>query len=673
MRILFALSSPEYLRYYDMTIEALALRGHDVVVAVGTVRDGKPVPLTAVQAITPRVTAAGLVPPRADRWTALARAIRGTMDFVRYLHPDLAPASVLRARAKRHALPSALQGLDRIRVLKPRTVARIMRALARAEPAIPPGAALVDFLDAHRPDLVLVTPLVELASDQVDLVRAAQARGTRVATLVASWDNLTNKGDLRVATDLVVVWNEAQKREAVEYHRVPAERIVMTGAQPFDRWFNRGPSRSRAAFCRDVGLPDERPFVLFTGSSIFIARAEAETAFVRRWIQALRSSSDAGVRDLAVLVRPHPYNGRAWNPDAFADLPGVTVWPRGGYDPIDAANRDGLFDSLFHAEAVVGINTSAMIEAAIVGRPVLSISASEFAETQDGTLHFRHLLRENGGFLRVASTFDEHLGQLADVRREPQSVNRDLSRFVGTFVRPHGAGRESNAVLVDAIERYGRSPAPQPVRRSLAAMLSSAVLYPISLLTSLLAAPSERKRQVRRASLAKPERRHSKGAPAPALAQRTRRAAHAALLLPTLSATLLVMLFAILQVAGQAPFSYEPPRNIAEAAGMAMESEVLRFLRQGQDPSDVFDVRPEIISSSVTRATGLEATIYSRRLRLIGILEREGAIRDDATRQHLVCLAKDISADELAERLNPEGSYQCEAGRAKRLIADRSQ
>ncbi|HEY6362180.1 MAG TPA: hypothetical protein VIX63_13800, partial [Vicinamibacterales bacterium] len=117
----------------------------------------------------------------------------------------------------------------------------------------------------------------------------------------------------------------------------------------------------------------------------------------------------------------------------------------------------------------------------------------------------------------------------------------------------------------------------------------------------------------------------------------------------------------------------EAPRNIAEAAGMAMESEVLRFLRQGQDPGAVFDVRPDIISSSITRVTALEAAIWSRRVRLLGILERERAIPNDKVRRHLVCLAGDIRANELADRLLREGTSDCEAGHATRMIAARSQ
>ncbi len=48
MRILLAMSSPEYLRFYDETVLELARRGHEVRLAVQTVREGKPVRLDAI-------------------------------------------------------------------------------------------------------------------------------------------------------------------------------------------------------------------------------------------------------------------------------------------------------------------------------------------------------------------------------------------------------------------------------------------------------------------------------------------------------------------------------------------------------------------------------------------------------------------------------------------------
>src|SRR5690606_19287065 len=84
----------------------------------------------------------------------------------------------------------------------------------------------------------------------------------------------------------------------------------------------------------------------------------------------------------------------------------VAVFPRAGGYPVTEAAQADYFDSLHHADAVFGINTSALLEAGIVGRPVFTLLDPEFAETQEGMRHFAHLTR--GGFLHVAADFEAH-------------------------------------------------------------------------------------------------------------------------------------------------------------------------------------------------------------------------------------------------------------------------
>jgi hypothetical protein len=451
VKILFVMASAEYLRYYDSTIRLLATRGHDVVMALNHDRGKKLVTLDGLsREAEDRVTAIGVLPAAAPFWGRVSRGLRGTIDFLRYLDPQFAAARALRARIKRKVLPRPLHVLDRITSLPPSTTRAIIRALATLERSIPTVAALDELVATVAPDIVFVTPLVDAASRQVDVVKSAHRRGIPVAAGIASWDNLTNKGLLRVQPDLVIVWNEVQKREAVVFHGVAPERVAMTGAQVFDRWFACTPSRSADEFCRMVGLAGATRFALFTGSSGFISEGRAEVAFVRAWIESLRASRHPEVAALPVLVRPHPYNANAWADADLSDLPNVAVWPRGPYNPVADDSRAAFFDSLYHSAAVVGINTSAMIEAAIVGRPVLSIRVRNFA--QEETLHFRYLLPENGGFLRVARTLEEHAAQLADVLAYPDTVRAQTERFVSNFIRPHGPDVAATPMVVNALE-----------------------------------------------------------------------------------------------------------------------------------------------------------------------------------------------------------------------------
>jgi len=305
------------------------------------------------------------------------------------------------------------------------------------------------FLRAERVDLLLVTPLVDFGSYQTDYVKAAHHIGLPVAFLPFSWDNLTNRGLIRVPPDRVLVWNEHQRREAVDLHGVPPERVVIAGAPRFDDFFAMRPSTTREAFCASAGLDPGRPFVLYACSSAFVAPREIE--FIRHWIGALRRAPDESVRRLGVLVRPHPANDEQWSGVGLSDLADVAIWSHKATVQAD----QGLYDSIHHAAAVVGLNTSAMIETAIVGRPVLTIAAPEFAGGQQGTLHFWYLLADNGGVVTMARGFDEHVRQLAAALAGDASAGERSRPFVESFARPRGLDRPAAPIMVDEIERVG--------------------------------------------------------------------------------------------------------------------------------------------------------------------------------------------------------------------------
>src|SRR5207244_3100027 len=95
-------------------------------------------------------------------------------------------------------------------------------------------------------------------------------------------------------------------------------------------------------------------------------------------------------------------------------------------------------------------------------RPVLTIRTREFQETQDGTVHFRHLASAGDGALQIAETMEEHLGQLRHAVEHPERRRQAIDSFLRTFVRPHGLDRPATPILADAIEELaglGRAPA----------------------------------------------------------------------------------------------------------------------------------------------------------------------------------------------------------------------
>jgi hypothetical protein len=451
MRVLWIMRSPVFVRNHEAALRALARRGHSIHVSFERekedTRDQRAL-IDSLMAEHPQITVGSAPLPRGLR-AVLGRRARGGLDYLRYLTPAYARADALRDRAATHA-PPGLSALAPALAGRPRARARLAATLRAIDRAMGPHTRVQRFLAKTPADILVVTPLTHFGSPQVDYLRAARRRGLPSTLVTFSWDNLTNKSLMHELPDLAVVWNEVQAREAVEHHGMPRTRVTVAGAAAYDHWFGWRPSSDRATFCARVGVDPHRPFLLYVCSSRFIAADEP--TWVAEWLARLRDGPGR-LSEVGVVVRPHPLNARSWAA-ASVDQPGlVTVFPRDGQDPTSAAARADYFDSLYHSAAVVGINTSALIESAIVGRRTFTVRSERFRDTQEGTLHFHHLRHDRGGPLHVAATMEQHLDDLASAVDHPEVADPQLERFVTHFIRPAGLDIPAAPRVVAALER----------------------------------------------------------------------------------------------------------------------------------------------------------------------------------------------------------------------------
>jgi hypothetical protein len=398
------------------------------------------------------------LPQRDEPWLYTATRLRCAIDYLRYFEPEFAEADTLRQRAEGRA-PWYVRIPGRLRLLRlaPLRIA-LDRFLRGVERRLPVSEASLAMIRSFEPDVVVVSPLVETGSAQGDHLRAADRLGVTTALLVSSWDNLTTKGVIRDVPDLTIVWNDEQVREAIDLHGLPGASVIATGAHSHDHWFAWEPATQAGEFAERVGLGPERPLLLYTCSSGFIAGGD-EVEFVREWAERLAASGDPELEAAGIVVRPHPQNFASWQ-HARVEAPGrIVVWPRGGVAPTSRRSKDDYFDSLYHAKAVVGLNTSALVDSAIVGRPVFTILHERFRGTQTGTLHFGYLARDNGdGLLNVAESWAEHFEQLGAALRAPERHRERIERFVRAFIRPHGLDRPAAPIAIEAVEQAAAEP-----------------------------------------------------------------------------------------------------------------------------------------------------------------------------------------------------------------------
>jgi hypothetical protein len=371
--------------------------------------------------------------------------LRTAADLTRFLDPDLAEKGLeARMRIARRLLK--LLGLDYKRlapdaagVLLPREVQRRLAAAFRElEHMIPPPPGLEEAIAALDVDAVVLVTRCTVGGLEPDVIKVARRLGLPSLMIVASWDNLTTKAILAEHPDRLVVWNDTQVSEAVEVHGIPADRVLALGAPCFDRFF------AELEQVQPVARADGRDAILYLGSSPDVA--QDEPAIFDRWLQALRSSGDPRLVDAQITVRPHP-GAHTWRTWTWEDPHLQLLLPDGKRDAVTLARL------LASTDVVVGLNTSAELEAAISGTPVVTFRAGADAPGQEGTVHFSYLLRQHGGFVIDAATLDEHVERLGHVLRGDDVGGEAQQRFVERFVRPAGLTQPASPLVASAILR----------------------------------------------------------------------------------------------------------------------------------------------------------------------------------------------------------------------------
>ena len=454
MKVLFTALHFANYRNFESVIRELAARGHHVhLLADEQESFGGQALAERLADEFPNVTWGWTRSPAEEPWFPFAQKIRFALDYVRFLDPRYAEAEKLRIRNIERTprivkwMTSGVGGA----LVGHRAAASVLK---RIERLLPRARGITQQLEEQRPDIVLLTSLTFSRSFAMDQVKAARALGIPTAACIQSWDHLSSKALVHIQPDATLLWNAVQKGEAVEMHGIPESSVVVTGAQCYDQWFDKRPARSREAFCREVGLDPSRPFVLYVCSAMSPVPDPVEPVFVKEWIQALRASSDPVLRTAGVLVRPHPERVREW---AGVSLDGLDNVAMNGRNPIDAEAKADYFDSLYYSSAVVGLCTTVFLEAAIIGRPVLTLQLPAYRMHQDGMLHFRYLLNVEGGLLHTSPDLASHVTQLAAVMKGDGARDERNRRFITAFVRPRGLDAPATPTFVDAVEQVARS------------------------------------------------------------------------------------------------------------------------------------------------------------------------------------------------------------------------
>jgi hypothetical protein len=454
VKIIFVTHIFAQTRHFHTVFEELIARGHRVKVLGLHKPEIWPAALTPPKhAISIEGLEFGLTArPRRGFWGRYAPLIRASRNMLLYAHEEMQTATVFRRRAESFADPY----LNRFTPRRGTPNARLVRFYRVAEAATPADSQVMKQIKREAPDIVMCSPLIfNEHISMTEYVKAARRLGIPAVFPVFSWDNLTTKGVMHDLPDRVYVWNDDQRREVVELHGYPPERVEVFGAWRFDDFRDFEPRFTYEEFCKRHQFDPAAPTILYIGSSPIVAATEHE--FVANWIDAVRNAGDPTLSGANILIRPHPRNELAWWDAGLATAQQRIAIQR--MDELSLFETRDLYEALHHSHAVVGLVTSAMLEAALLKKPVHTIITRDAGEGQEGTVHFKYLTTAGGGLLYVARSLPEHADLIAPhLARERGAPDPKAERFAAAFIEPPGEGPTATERFADAVEKLAAAP-----------------------------------------------------------------------------------------------------------------------------------------------------------------------------------------------------------------------
>ena len=448
MKILIVMRSVNHFLYYRSIVGALASRGHsiDVLFDKGWSAGYNEEPVQAFIEEHPNVQRDWSL-RRVGLWRSILFPLRELRTYRRFL---LVPGQ---STYYRDRWPNYMPWFLRQMVKRfPGAKAFLKTAFCgRMLSAIENGASLasniVRDIKNRKPDVVIVLPLNMRFSEEIEYLKAAKSLSIPTASAVISWDNLTTKGLIHVRPDIEIVWNDAQVKEARIHHGITETETRIVGSAVFDQWFDSslGPSMSRDEFCKVHHLNPEHPFFLYLGSSRNMATDE--TWIIKKLRAELDGSTDSRLQNASLAVRPHGANYAIYEE---IEEKGITLVPRVGTLPNTKESFQLFYDTVFHSSGViVGVNTSAVIDAMTVGKPLVVCVTEQYKKTQAETQHFQQLVEMGAVYLaHDEGEMQKTLGMMLS-GDDPKKENR--TAFIKRFIRPSEVSAGEKAA--DEIEK----------------------------------------------------------------------------------------------------------------------------------------------------------------------------------------------------------------------------
>lgn len=240
--------------------------------------------------------------------------------------------------------------------------------LARyANALLVPRSTFAGLFEKYRPDIVFSTDIQN--EYDVRLMADAKSKGIKTLGMIRSWDNLGCKGTLRIVPDTLIVNNDLLKREAVQKHGVPENKIKVVGIPHYDTYISR-PKTNKEEFCGKLGLDPKKKILLFAPTG---DRYLKNNTIDRDILDIVNKNLG---KEWQILVRLPPTDKVSYLEEMISDKRVVVDRPKTEYatlkkNELSKEADEHLANSLYWSDVVVSGPSTICIDAAFFDKPVI--------------------------------------------------------------------------------------------------------------------------------------------------------------------------------------------------------------------------------------------------------------------------------------------------------------
>ena len=312
----------------------------------------------------------------------------GTQELVDYLRGSvLSPGVPLTyVDTNRMRKEYEAQGRRRNVLLALRPAINILRQSRLARSAFRRGTYLLftphiydDLFDRYKPDLI-ISNTAGWRLDQY-LLREANRRRIRIATVIVGWDNPSSQGLPGAYINDVNVWSEVHRKEMIDGSDWPQDHIHVGGMPLYDGYISRKWVIPRQDYFKMYNLDPEKRLIAYAATALSIS---PNLHIVKALVELVSSSALEKPSQLLIRLHPNHFKPMAHYRQECQEIielasyyPDIhVVEPRevaGGLERYSGEDFPEKASMLTHCDVLVTIYSTMVVEAALHDKPFISV------------------------------------------------------------------------------------------------------------------------------------------------------------------------------------------------------------------------------------------------------------------------------------------------------------